>query len=542
MSRVEEWYRRHLPVITGVTIAILICYAWMNRFIMDDAFISFRYASHLVQGHGLVWNPGERVEGYSNFLWTLFIACGMWIGIDPVWAAWLLGLGSGIATLIFTYRLASLIIDSRDAGLLTIILLGVNLTFSAFVTGGLETQMQTAFIVAAAYEAFVAVRLDGKTFGRLIASSALSACAVATHPDSILPIACVLGVSTIVTLGPSARGSRRLLRAAALWGPFLLLIGAWCLWKLAYYGNILPNTFAAKNPASASLEWGFRYVTEFFSTYWLVPFPIIGLFSLVRLFRRENTLLLALFTSLLLWTAYVIRAGGDFMEFRFFVPVLPFLFLWIVWLVRTTIPWFTLRAVLVLLIICGSIIHSRMFRYSESTGIEDTTMLRNHLEQPQENWIGVGKAIRDALGDDTTVCIATTACGAIPFYSGMNTIDMLGINDKWVANNGVVIGTRPGHQRFAPLRYLASRGVNLLLGPPTISSDSLGITPQPMLVADGRESGRNLTLLRIPIGNGYAVSALYLKPCDAVDRAIQTRGWKVVRSGISDDQPIPHQH
>src|SRR3954453_10272882 len=42
--------------------------------LFDDAMISMRYARHLVDGHGLVWNPGQYVEGYSNFLWTLWMA------------------------------------------------------------------------------------------------------------------------------------------------------------------------------------------------------------------------------------------------------------------------------------------------------------------------------------------------------------------------------------------------------------------------------------------------------------------------------------
>src|SRR5574341_680160 len=36
----------------------------------DDAYISFRYAQNAIRGYGLVFNPGERVEGFTNFLWT----------------------------------------------------------------------------------------------------------------------------------------------------------------------------------------------------------------------------------------------------------------------------------------------------------------------------------------------------------------------------------------------------------------------------------------------------------------------------------------
>ncbi len=62
--------------------------AW---FLCDDAFISFRYARNLLEGHGLVFNPGEYVEGYSNFLWVLELAA-IWkgLGIAPEYAApWL---------------------------------------------------------------------------------------------------------------------------------------------------------------------------------------------------------------------------------------------------------------------------------------------------------------------------------------------------------------------------------------------------------------------------------------------------------------------
>src|SRR5882762_66691 len=66
-----------LALILGITGAVHL--AWL----CDDAFISFRYADNLVHGLGLVFNAGERVEGYSNFLWTLGIALGMRLGAGP---------------------------------------------------------------------------------------------------------------------------------------------------------------------------------------------------------------------------------------------------------------------------------------------------------------------------------------------------------------------------------------------------------------------------------------------------------------------------
>ncbi|MCX7878834.1 MAG: hypothetical protein N2510_09400, partial [Ignavibacteria bacterium] len=41
---------------------------------VDDAYISYRYGRNLMEGNGLVYNPGEKVEGYTNFLWTIITA------------------------------------------------------------------------------------------------------------------------------------------------------------------------------------------------------------------------------------------------------------------------------------------------------------------------------------------------------------------------------------------------------------------------------------------------------------------------------------
>ncbi len=65
-------------------LALLVWLASVSWFLTDDAFISFRYVRNLLEGHGLVFNPGERVEGYSNFLWVLELAA-IWrvLGVAP---------------------------------------------------------------------------------------------------------------------------------------------------------------------------------------------------------------------------------------------------------------------------------------------------------------------------------------------------------------------------------------------------------------------------------------------------------------------------
>ena len=67
----------------GAALLYALWAAWRRSWICDDAFISYRYAENFVHGLGPVFNPGERVEGYSNFLWTLWSAFGLSLGADP---------------------------------------------------------------------------------------------------------------------------------------------------------------------------------------------------------------------------------------------------------------------------------------------------------------------------------------------------------------------------------------------------------------------------------------------------------------------------
>jgi len=63
---------------------LLVIHGLTFGFVVDDAFISFRYAQNLLDGHGLVFNPGEQVEGYSNLLWILLTSFGMKLGLPAL--------------------------------------------------------------------------------------------------------------------------------------------------------------------------------------------------------------------------------------------------------------------------------------------------------------------------------------------------------------------------------------------------------------------------------------------------------------------------
>ena len=322
--------------------------------------------------------------------------------------------------------------------------------------------------------------------------------------------------------------------------PFALLVGGWLLWKLIYYGDILPNTFYVKVP-SGLFKRGLLYVYVFHYSYLLVLFPPLLLIALPRLLRSaQATLLLPLVTLVALWTAYVALVGGDFMEFRFMVPALPPLMILIVWLACCHIRKPVFRLALVALVPLGSLHHvgtfDRVLDPPLVREIDSVTQLRAFLESPKHNWVVVGQTLGQLFGHDGRVTISVTAAGAIPFYSRLPSVDMHGLNDRWIAHHGERADSHPGHQILAPLDYLLARGVNLVIGHPILRPREeltepssllhhVGIKPFKVPVQDISEFPAGAKVVAIPIDAQYSLIVLYLVPNNLVDRKIEERGW-----------------
>jgi hypothetical protein len=121
---------------------LFIVHALHYWLLIDDAFITFRYARNLIDGAGLVFNIGERVEGYSNLLWTLLMAGGMTVGVPPETLSRLVSLISALTVLVLTWRTGRRLLPdepaSRWISLLPVVLLASNRSFAAWTGSGLE--------------------------------------------------------------------------------------------------------------------------------------------------------------------------------------------------------------------------------------------------------------------------------------------------------------------------------------------------------------------------------------------------------------------
>ena len=88
------------------------------------------------------------------------------------------------------------------------------------------------------------------------------------------------------------------------------------------------------------------------------------------------------------------------------------------------------------------------------------------LKQFSKQCAAIGRWINHHTSPDTR--LATTAAGAIAFYSDRYTLDLLGLNDEWIAHNVKPRSNRPGHGKSAPFSYPLKKQVDYLIYHPTI--------------------------------------------------------------------------
>lgn len=521
----------------AVALAIAVCLtcAWLNHFIQDDAFIVFRYARNLAEGNGLTWNPGEPVEGYTTFLHTLLMTPAFVLHVDPIRYSYALGLTWYAIALCAFFLAIRATIDDKWWAVVAVILLGTNYTFSAFATGGLETSLDAA-LICLGLAAVARNQRRGWSTPRAVALFLLAGLALMTRLDAAVPLGALIGVALrrAVVQSGSWPAWRRFAIASI---PGALVLAAWAAWKIWYYGDLLPNTFYVKVDSTLGWSIGGWYLYYFFMSYWLIP--VVGLTVVVvpQLLALDADALLASCVVTPLWMAYVIKVGGDFMEFRFLVPMLPFLMMLVASAILQATPRWAIRVALAAAVIAGSANHAMtydMLRYEDGRP-ESRRSLRAHLIERHLDWVDIGLALaRDLPRSDVRIAVAPA--GAIPYYSRLTAVDMLGLNDRWVARHGDVGLRVPGHQRLAPLSYLLDRGVHLVIGhPQLVSTRDRREIYKPSFLSYIRLSDQSsvplvapMRVVEMPVSRDYVAAMVYLTPHPDIDRLIAAGKWRVV--------------
>ena len=516
-------------------IIILVIYAYYNRFLQDDAFISFRYANNLVNGHGLNWNPGESpVEGYSNFLWTLYIAFLFCVNLDPAIYVQVTGLLLYTITLVIFYKLARLLLADSYLAIFSLIILGLNYTFSSYATGGIETQLQVVLTLSVAWIALRSIQAGSLSGSEALAVSVLSAASLLTRMDSVVLV--VVFYIGILTHNIIKR------KSIYIWliVPLVFIYIIYTILRINYYGQLLPNTFYAKVSGFDNAYNGVKYIFSCLWRYGYIPLLLYSFINTKKLVSKTKWGK-TLFAVVVSWLCYIIWVGGCFMEYRFMVAILPYIVIIIVQMVMKPIHR-NFQRILLVVLVALSILHSLTF--NGEGNIESVKGLNNWILAGR--WPAVGMTLGKLFGEaDSEITIATTAAGAIPYYSNLRTIDMLGLNDAWIAHNGFYENSsKPGHQRYAPTQYLIDQRVNIVVGHPQIRQSERYIYEQEVRYTDYINNDLPIDSLpdgarfiEIPIDDNYKLIVLYLVQNDCIDAVIDELELKTHNICLQDELP-----
>jgi hypothetical protein len=436
-------------------LAIFVVHAVNLNFIQDDAFISYRYVRNFVNGRGLVFNPGERVEGYTNFLWIMLLALLASVGSNIILASKILGILSGCVVILLLYKLSRLLMQSmfrspdreiRKAAwfspLFPPMLLAANGTFAYWSVSGLETVFFTAAVLFTVTLYFTNQRL-------MVVLAALSSL---IRPEGVLVFA-VLILHKLV----SQKGCFKPCLLYSL--GFLLLLMPYLIFKISYYGDLLPNSFYAKTGLSIEyLRAGLAYFWLFLRHYglwgvlYLLPLVLSG-----RLGRKGRLILFFLYS----YTLYIIIIGGDVLSaHRFFLPLLPFLYFFVgvalMGLYQRLKRSRMRQLMLLFLVIALSLLTFWLPRawLLRVRRLETGLCMKMAFK---------ARMLRESFCTDFTLSCSTI--GAISYYSDARVIDMLGLTDPYIAKHPEQL---PGisstwrEKRFNT-RYLLSQDPDVIL-------------------------------------------------------------------------------
>lgn len=429
------------------------------RWLADDAFISFQYAANLVEGKGLTFTGGERVEGFTNFLWTILLSAGILLKIRPEILSLALGIFFYSMTLIsllfFSFRKS----DRKILIPLAFICFSIWKHSWIFATSGLETSSYTFFITSGLL--FLFFSGSNIQFGNQIGLFLLSL-ACLSRPDGVLFYS-----ASAFALIVRERNVKSIFFSVIFFLPVFGLIS----FRHFYYSDFFPNTYYAKSGYESWYSQGFLYLYLFLKSYPMLAVlllfitPLLVLYSgflSLKMTKWEDQSGIFVIAICGLYLLYVCKVGGDFMNIRFIFPVVPIL-LFVLEAELQKIPSlgnkskvieFTMIAVAVIACLFYIPLWKKVYEIYGVTEERNvyTSLDRNKLQYNPVGFENVNLAFFGAQAHFVYYLKPKLAIEA-----------QTGLTDKWIARQPLKQRGKPGHEKIAPLSYLKQRNVNIVM-------------------------------------------------------------------------------
>lgn len=421
----------------------------------DDAMISMRYAWNLSHGHGLVWNIGERVEGFTNILMTLIMAIFTFL-FDKrlaVLAVQLLGILTVIVSALCSLKLLDELkrlepdSSSGASGPLCLALCLAYYPFVYWTLMGVETGLIATLVIVGLW---FALRFGRTRNGNdAVMAAVWFGLAYLARPDSA-----VLGiVALFFCVLRSSEDPWCSVRALLFYAVFILVP---LLFRLSYYGDLVPNTYHLKLEGMAfrnRLENGLLFIQPFLSSHALI-FTLAGV-SLWRSERRS----LVVFAMPLLMVCYQVLVGGDFAPgyWRMNSTVMPIVVVLAV-LGAETIMKGVFGTLQKKTAVCAAVGIAALALLSANLSYlsEILFKVRPYGTVFNESQFRVSYALSE-LAKTNRFTVGIFAAGTVPYFTGFQAIDFLGKTDRYIASlRAEVPGplqwggmfSVPGHNKF----------------------------------------------------------------------------------------------
>lgn len=240
--------------------------AMHRHWVCDDAFITYRYSLNLQDGLGAVFNEGEKVEGYTNFLWMLLLSIGLNFHLPPERLSQGLGIFSYLGSLLVLY-LFSLKNDlsGKYKSVLPFasIALAIQPHAQIYATGGLETSFFGFLLVAGLSIVFHSHHSKHLFWGFLFLGLASL-----TRPEGFL---FYFWASLYALYAKPGKGSPidQIMKVFFYQLPLFFLVLPYIFWKIDYYGSFTPNTYWAKYGQGIYPRQGLRYIFLYLNSYYV---------------------------------------------------------------------------------------------------------------------------------------------------------------------------------------------------------------------------------------------------------------------------------